>query len=250
MDRRERYNDTEEMLRTVLDGFQSKLWTALPGIVQSFDAAAMTVTVQPTILAQLTRENETFESVALPLLLDCPVIFPCGGGFTLTFPITAGDECLVIFASRCIDAWWQSGGLQPQAEFRMHDLSDGFALVGVRSQLRVIPGVSTSATQLRSDDGATYVEVADGTIRLVAESVQVEASAVTVDADTVEVNATEVTVTAPTASITGNVEVTGNIEISGTAQITGGATISGIPFGSHRHTGVDTGSGTSGGPVA
>ena len=63
-----------------------------------------------------------------------PVVFPGGGGFALTFPVAAGDECLVVFASRCIDAWWQSGGVGEPMEPRMHDLSDGFALIGVRSQ--------------------------------------------------------------------------------------------------------------------
>ena len=31
------------------------------------------------------------------------MVFPGGGGFALTFPVAAGDECLVVFASRCID---------------------------------------------------------------------------------------------------------------------------------------------------
>jgi hypothetical protein len=61
-------------------------------------------------------------------------------------------------------------------EFRMHDLSDGFAFVGPRSTPRVLSGVSTTATQLRSDDGATMVEVSPGKIRLQAVNVEVHAS--------------------------------------------------------------------------
>lgn len=138
---------------------QSKLWTSLPGIIQSFDDVAMTCVVQPAIQAFVTTDDGAQVLTTLPLLLDCPVQFPAGGGCTLTFPVAAGDECLVVFSSRCIDSWWQSGGIQAQAELRMHDLSDGFALLGFRSQPRVIGGISLQAAQLRSDDGAAVVEV-------------------------------------------------------------------------------------------
>src|SRR5690606_4330979 len=99
-----------------------------------------------------------FEELRIPLLLDCPVVFPGGGGVTLTFPIKPGDEALVVLASRCIDSWWQLGGVQGQAEQRMHDLSDGFVLAGVRSQPRRFT-VDTEAAQLRTDDGTALIEL-------------------------------------------------------------------------------------------
>lgn len=159
MDQRERLNSPDEALNAALDGRQAQMWTALPGIIQSFNANAVTCVVQPSIKAQVRAPNGSVQWVALPLLLDCPVVFPRGGGCTLTFPITQGDECLVIFASRCIDAWWTSGGVQVQSEFRMHDLSDGFAFPGPFSQATKISGISTSKAQLRSNDGSTYVEL-------------------------------------------------------------------------------------------
>ncbi|MCL9653139.1 hypothetical protein L2088_00345 [Pseudomonas protegens] len=109
--------------------------------------------------SQVRDEFEAVISQSRPLLLDCPVQFPAGGGCTLTFPVAKGDECLVVFSSRCIDAWWQSGGIQVQAELRMHDMSDGFALLGFRSLPRMIPGISTSAVQLRSDHSSAFIEV-------------------------------------------------------------------------------------------
>lgn len=165
-DRRELMGDPEEALRAALSGFQTGLWTAVPGIIQSFNTTAHTVEVQPAIKAKLRKPDGSLVSTALPLLVDVPVMWPSGGGFTLTFPIATGDECLVVFSSRCIDAWWQSGGVQEAMEARMNDLSDGFAFVGVRSQVRLLPSVSTAATQLRSDDGATYVQVGTNEIKL------------------------------------------------------------------------------------
>ncbi len=205
-----------------MQGLQSKLWTAIPGIIQSFNATAMTVEVQPAVQALVRGEGGELSSVNLPLLVDCPVQFPAGGGCTLTFPVAAGDECLVVFASRCIDAWWASGGVQGQAELRMHDLSDGFAILGFRSQPRVIGGVSTSAVQLRSDDGAAFVEI---------------------NPTTHAINATTpgpLALTAPLVTINGDVQVNGRVDTTGDVKA---GTIS---LQTHRHGGVTPGSGTSG----
>ncbi|MGN5479533.1 Gp138 family membrane-puncturing spike protein [Cupriavidus basilensis] len=165
MDRRERVDDPEIALREALDGLRAGLWTALPGIIQSFSGGGdfpLTCAVQAAIKVLVRHQDGAIVSTALPLLVDCPVYFPSGGSCTLTFPVAAGDRCLVVFASRCIDAWWQSGGVQEQAEVRTHDLSDGFAFVGFRSKPRALSSVSTTATQLRSDDGSTYIEMNPG----------------------------------------------------------------------------------------
>jgi hypothetical protein len=177
MDPRERMEDQEETLLAALDGRQANIWTALPGIIQSYNAEAMTAVVQPSIQIGLQQPDGSFVNTALPLLLDCPVIFPNGGGFTLTFPIAAGDECLVLFANRCIDAWWQNGGVQPQAEFRMHDLSDGFAQVGPFSQPRRLENVSAANVQLRNNAGDVYIEMQpNGRVRIQAIDIQLHAT--------------------------------------------------------------------------
>lgn len=159
MDNRERINDAEEMLRVAMDGLRSGLWTAMPGIIDSFDASALTASVQIAIKGVVSGMDGRAQFVNMPLLVDVPVHFPRGGNCTLTFPVTAGDECLVVFAARCIDAWWQSGGVQVPMEPRIHDLSDGFAFVGFFSQPRKISSVSTASAQLRSNDGATFIDL-------------------------------------------------------------------------------------------
>jgi len=164
MDQREQIGNFEEAMMTMLDGRQTSIWTSLPGIIQSFDRAKMTCVVQVALSATQTKKDGTQVQLNFPPLLDCPVIFPSGGGFALTFDLQQGDECLVMFASRCIDAWWQQGGVQPQAEFRMHDLSDGFVIAGAFSQPNVLPNIKENAAQLRSEDGMTYIEINDGGI--------------------------------------------------------------------------------------
>ena len=158
-DPRERYADPQEITRASLDGRQAGLWTAIPGIIQSYNSGKQTVEVQPAIKANITASDGTVQAQAMPLLVDVPVQFPAGSGHSMTFPVASGDECLVVFSSRCIDGWWANGGVQAQAEGRMHDLSDGMALLGFRSQPRALSSVSTTSVQLRSDDGETYVDV-------------------------------------------------------------------------------------------
>lgn len=159
MDNRQRWSDEEEMLRVAIDGLLSQVWTSLPGYIVSYDASSNTATVQLGVQGQVSGPDQTPKSVNYPLLSGVPVIFPRGGGATLTFPIAAGDECWVSFACRAIGGWKQSGGIQPPNDSRRHDLSDAVCHIGPMSQSKKISGISTSTVQLRSDDALTYVEL-------------------------------------------------------------------------------------------
>lgn len=189
------------------------LRVACPGIIQSFDAIRQTVKVQLAIRENILQ-NLVPTATEIAPLVDVPVLLLGGNGFTICPPIAAGDECLVIFADMCIDAWWQSGGVQNQMDRRRHDLSDGFALVGVRSQPRKLTNYSATSLQIRSDDGNTMIEI----------------------------GANEVTVKATSISLQGDVEVTGTLKADGTT------TIQGKDFLTHKHTGVQSG-GSNSGPV-
>ncbi len=160
MDRRQRYQDPEEHLRVAFDGLKSGLWTMLPGIIRSVTLAGsgLLAAVQPAAKAMLVKDG-SLTPADYPLLPHCPLYFPRGGGCSLTFPVAPGDECMVVFASRALDGWWQSGKAQPSTDLRSHDLSDGIALVGLTSQARPLTGVSTSSVQLRSDDGSTVIDL-------------------------------------------------------------------------------------------
>jgi len=159
LDYPQRIEDFQEVLRTHVNGTMQDTWTALPGRIESVDLGAMTVHVQPTIQSLFTDADLKQSWVNLPVLPDVPIYCPRGGSYTLTFPVKSGDECLLVFSSRCIDNWWQQGGVQTQRELRMHDLSDGFALCGPFSQKTKIGSVSTKTVQLRSDDGKNFIEI-------------------------------------------------------------------------------------------
>ncbi|WP_145588264.1 Gp138 family membrane-puncturing spike protein [Yersinia aldovae] len=149
-----RSGELAETLRTLQSSVSSQLRVSMPGIVQSFDADSVTCDIQIGI-----KGESGGESTNLSVLTSVPVVFPRGGGVTMTFPIKAGDECLFIFGDRCIDFWHQSGDIQETVDERQHDLSDAFAIIGPQSQAKKISGISTSAAQFRSDDGSTYFEI-------------------------------------------------------------------------------------------
>lgn len=114
-----RSGDLAETFKSERETTKNQIRVALPGIVQSFDPGAVTAVVQPAIRSVETDNDGNCVTKNYPLLVDVPVIFPRGGGCTLTFPVKAGDECLVIFADRCIDFWWQNGGVQEPVDDRV-----------------------------------------------------------------------------------------------------------------------------------
>lgn len=155
----------QQAAQAIADSISTQMRVAMLGIVQSFDPDTVTCTVEVAL-----RGIVGDDSTELKPLVDVPVIFPRGGGCTLTFPVKEGDECLLIFADRCIDFWWQSGGVQETVDPRQHDLSDAFCIVGPQSQAQKISGISTGSAQLRSDDGSTFFELNPSTqkIKIVA----------------------------------------------------------------------------------
>jgi phage baseplate assembly protein gpV len=204
-------NNDEELYHTIMDTASANIRVAMPGIVQSFNATEQTVTVQLAIRERVKQPDLTYKWLAIPLLVDVPIAVPRAGGFSLTFPIQQGDECLVIFGDMAMDAWWANGGIQNQVEKRRHDLSDGYAILGVWSQPHVVSNYSTSAAELRTDDGSV--------------SVSLSASGVT---------------------ITGDVTINGALTTTG-ALTSPTAEIGGIAMTTHTHV-APSGGGTTSGP--
>lgn len=235
--------DEQDVAQSTFNNTLANVRSSLPGIIQSFDPETVTCVVMIAVKSSTPvpfESPESAQSVDYPLLMDVPVVFPRGGGVTLTFPIKEGDECLVVFSSRCIDFWWQNGGVQERADKRMHDLSDAFVIPGPQSQVKKISGISTNAAQLRTDNGAAFVEVAAG-------------------GDITATTTGSMTINAPTITLNGNVTINGNLsqgmgESGGTATMLGPVSVTndvkagGKSLTTHTHGGVQTGSGNTGAP--
>ena len=110
-----RHAELQALKQEIFEG----LHCALPGMVESFDSESQTAVIRPALKSR--------SGIELPLLRDVPVFMP------LSFTVSAGDHCLVVFADADIDVWLSSGVVSEPGSDRMHSLSDGFAFVGFDS---------------------------------------------------------------------------------------------------------------------
>lgn len=230
-----RLKSIAEPLKRMMDDFGVKLRVAMPGIIQSFDSTKQTVTVQLAIREKLSLGGKPYEDVNIPIIEDVPIFMPRAGNFALTMPVAVGDECLVIFGDNCIDSWWESGSVGNQMDRRRHDLSDGFALLGIWSQPKVIANYSTDSAVLRSLDGSSEVEVKGSEINIITSTeINVQAATVNIESTTANIDATQI-------NLTGSSEVV----INGNNN----SKIDNKLFLTHKHSGVQTGLGQTGGVV-
>lgn len=224
----ERSSNLSTLASNIKQGIDARLkdlHTAMPGIVETFDAEKQLATIQPAIRRIfVTRdgEKEILVPSDLPILINVPVIFPRGGGFSLTFPVKKGDECLLTFCERSIDNWHETGKVKVPGAKRFHSLSDATAFVGLSSIPNKVPNYDGTNVQLKKDDGSVeFTLLTDGTVNLKAN--------------------TKVTVDAPDSEFTGNVKVLGDLEVIGSTALSGTVTSNGKDISdTHTHTGSPT----------
>lgn len=218
---------------------------AYPAIVKSFDPVAQTITAYIAIKQIVGGQN-----VALPLLVDVPIVLPSVQGFHITMPIKAGDEVVIMFADRCFDAWHENGGIQKQSEHRVHHIADGMAIIGINSKPNLIPNYdadnmvirNTSNTQKMTFKATGEIDVeTDKDINLSCANVSVNATGnATVDV------AGSATITAPATNINSKVAVNGTLAVSGaiTSAVSIGApsiVANSVEMTDHVHGGVQSG---------
>jgi len=194
-----------------------------------------TISVQPVINRVVDGK-----SITLPQFTKVPPLFMQGGGSYTAHPIAVGDYCLLILTERCFDRWYSGSDFQDPAEFRMHDYSDGIAIVGINptAGALTIPSVIQQTGDANADGDHTH------------QGDRTQTGNQTIIGD---------------LHVDGNVTVTGNITCLGTIAagnytgLAGGAmtasvsiettadvVASGISLSTHTHPG-DSG-GTTGGP--
>ena len=201
-----------------------------------------TVDVQPVI-------NRTVdgESIELPVFTKVPPVFLQGGSSYSAHPIAAGDYCLLIITERCFDRWYAGQDNRRPAEYRMHDYSDGLAIVGVNPLAAAI-----TIPQVITHIGDTYAE---GDYTQIGDYTH-----------TGNRNQTGDYIHKGNYTQTGNYTITGNVTIAGslsvtagvgdvveingvTLEITDGDVVSdGVSLETHTHSGVESGPDDTGVP--
>ena len=192
---------------------------------------AKTISVRPVINRVIDGR-----SIQLPEFTKVPPVFMQGGGSYTAHPIAVGDYCLLVLTERCFDRWYGGSDFQDPAEFRMHDYSDGIAIVGInpKAGALTIPSVIQQTGDTNQDGDYTRQGslVQQGDMEITGDFI-----------------------------LNGDMQVNGNIICSGTISagnfsgLGGGDMTStsdivsqGISLTTHTHSGVDTGPGNTGGP--
>jgi len=194
----------------------------LPAKVISYDRAANVATVQP-VIAILTTDGNRVERASIARV---PVLALGGGGFVLNFPLQPGDLGWIEASDRDISLYMQSLGDSQPNTFRLHSFEDGRF---IPDMMRNFDVSDAEGMVIQSADGAVRIELTADTIRMRAPNLVGEFGTINFEGPTTFVN--EVTFQAHTTH-------------------EAGAEIGGIEFGTHKHTGVTTGGGTSGGPTS
>lgn len=223
----ERIQKLESLLTRISSDIKSDIRVSLPARVTAFDSTKQTISCIP-LIREMVNINGTSRYQELPELIDVPIQMPRAGGWSITFPIQVGDECMVIFQDLCIDGWWFRGGIQNWNDLRRHDLSDAIAIFSPWSQPNTIPSYSTSNLEIRSDDGSIKISLTPNGVNMTFPN------GYTITGD---------------GTITGNIQVDGDITASGTIKGDTEVIAAGISMSTHTHqyvpgTGSPTNTGT------
>lgn len=215
------------------------IFTSYPGKIIEFDPVKQVAKVEIAREQYHNSLDSLYEEYDFPILQDVPVQFPSGGGYSLTFPVNAGDNCLLMFCDKGYSHWLYGGknkigkfssGLPKNEYFRRYNINDAVALVGYNPIPEAITSFNSTSPELRNSDRTQRVTlVSDGNIEVVAVS--------------------NLHITAPTSTIDSNVTINGTLHVTGKITSDDDVVAGTISLKTHRTSGVLPGSGTSSVPV-
>lgn len=140
------------------------------GVIQSFDQATQRANIK--IAMKQVRdiaEDGVKTIVEYPILLECPVMVLFGGIDIITLPIQPGDNCIILFNDRQIDNWMYNGNDQTPNIGRVHDLSDGIAIVGIRPLTNSIGNYLANGIRLSHGAGNSQIDLKEDLIESIAD---------------------------------------------------------------------------------
>ncbi len=161
--------DLADVILAGIDAALVGVHTSRPGKIVLYDAARQSASVQATVRSAYTTETGERVSEALALIPGVPVMHIGGGGFRTTYPVAAGDSCLLVFADCSLDRWLSQGGndVDPEDD-RHHCPSDAIAIVGLRDFRNALKHAPADHMSIGHDAGTT-IELYRDEVRLGGE---------------------------------------------------------------------------------
>ena len=268
--------DFSELINSFIEYQMGNKYTALPGIVLRVhdNGGRQLLDVQPLVSIKSRNGEVTQQST----VLNVPYQLPASSLGGTVFPISVGDNVLLVYSMRGIDTWKHGDGTPaPSSDYRMFHKMDCIAIPCIFPANKAIAAKAKHSGDYALGDTIVFngrveiIQKPDGTTIVNSPTkVVVNSPLVEINAQNVVVNASSsVLVDSPSTTFTGSVNVEGHLSyqagISGRAgsgsgqgnSITGGFSVEGGSIthdgknigSTHAHGGVEPGSGTSGGPV-
>ena len=163
---------TSNEVKTIIKGWMndrvSNIHTAMPGQVVSYNPSTNRASVQPNG----AYKSEDGRNIRYPIIHNVPIQFPMGqGGMAgITFPINAGDGCLLVFSETQNDDFL-GGNKGDSPDVRRHSLNDAIAIPGVYA------GAAPSNVAHPGDDcvfkGDTTPRISDGSVEITGATLTV-----------------------------------------------------------------------------
>ena len=121
-------NEVKHIIKGWMDSRVSNIHTAMPGSIVSYSPSSNRASVQPNG----SYKAKDGRNIRYPIIHNVPIQFPMGQGGTsgVTFPISPGDGCLLVFSETQNDDFLGNNrGDSP--DVRRHSLNDAIAIPGV-----------------------------------------------------------------------------------------------------------------------
>lgn len=206
------------------------------GTIEAFNASEQTASISLNFKRVI---NDTLKDYAV--LVQVPCIVLNGGGGGLSFPISKGDTCVVFFNDRNMDNWFATGAVMEPDSARTHDMSDGIALVGIRSLANLLSGYLTDGVKLWYNN--CQITLKNGSLTIDNGG----GGTVVLNGGNITITGTQMDVNVPVVNFSGVVNAP-TVAVSGALSVGGTFTVQGKDIGpAHTHGGTQPGNGSTGG---
>ena len=167
-----------------IEQWMKGVWTAMPGVVDSYNRAKRRARVSPAIAAEYT--DGTVQKRGL--LVNVPVVSPACAGFLITYALEKGDPVLLVFSMRGLAAFKKDYEAGASPGGGMFAASDAMAIPGfgppqTDKQFRTpadaavnVEGMTTGIA-IQSKNGKSHISIGDDGIVLSAPAVKIVTSA-------------------------------------------------------------------------
>lgn len=124
-----------EVIRDAIEARVRGIYTATVAKIVKVYPKDQTVDVELVMLEPMNVLNDKdIEHIEHPVIMDLPIAYPRGGGFSIFMPPQIGDHVLVIFTHESIAQWRETGAKSVPGDLRRHYLSHAVAYLGIGPQ--------------------------------------------------------------------------------------------------------------------